>query len=62
CMFSCRTMKPIGRCCEQGITGRNLSEFAAQRIFHRQARWHHRYENRLYEIMEVKPNEIQSEK
>ena len=26
-------MKPIGRCCEQGITGRNLSGFAALQIF-----------------------------
>ena len=32
-MASRRTMKPIGCCCEQGITGRNLSGFAARRIF-----------------------------
>ena len=28
-------MKPIGRSCEQGITGGNLSGFAARQILHR---------------------------
>ena len=45
-----------------GITGRNLSGFAARRIFHLQAYQNYRYEKPLHEIMEVKIDEIQSEK
>lgn len=55
-------MKLIGCCCVQGITGGNLSGFAARRIFHLPAHQHHRYETTLHEITEVKIDEIQSEK
>lgn len=49
-------------CCVQGITNGNLSGFAAWQIFHLPAHQHHRYETTLHEIMEVKIDEIQSEK
>ena len=61
-MFSHRTMKLVGCCYEQGITDGNLSGFVAWQIFHLPAHQHHRYETTLYEIMEVKIDEIQSEK
>ena len=53
-MFSHRTMKPIGRSCEQGITGGNLSGFAARQIFHRKAHTVHLLKNQYHENMEVK--------
>ena len=37
---------------------RNLSGFVAWQIFHLPAHQHHRYETTLYEIMEVKIDEI----
>ena len=55
-------MKSIGGCCVQGITVGNLSGFVAWWIFHLPAHQHHRYETTLHEIMEVKIDEIQSEK
>ena len=45
-----------------GHHGRNLSGFVAWQIFHLPAHQHHRYETTLHEIMEVKIDEIQSEK
>jgi hypothetical protein len=47
-------MKPIGRSCEQGITGGNLSGFAAWQIFHRKAYTVHLLKNQYHENMEVK--------
>jgi hypothetical protein len=47
-------MKPIGRSCEQGITGGNLSGFAAWQILHRKAHTVHLLKNQYHENMEVK--------
>ena len=41
-------MKLIGCCCEQGITGRNLSGFAAWQILHRKAHTVHLFKNKSY--------------
>ena len=53
-MTSRRTMKPIGGCCEQGITNGNLSGFAMRQIFHRKAYTVHLLKNQYHENMEVK--------
>ena len=48
-MLSHRTMKPIGRSCEQGITDGNLSGFAAWQIFHCKAHTVHLLKNQYHE-------------
>ena len=53
-MLSHRTMKPVGCWYEQGITGGNLSGFAARQIFHRKAYTVHLLKNQYHENMEVK--------
>ena len=49
-------------CYEQGVTDGNLSGFAAQQIFHHKAHTVHLLKNQYHENMEVKVDEIQSEK
>ena len=61
-MLSHKTMKLVGYCYEQGITDGNLSGFAAQQIFHHKAHTVHLLKNQYHENMEVKVDEIQSEK
>jgi len=53
-MFSRRTVKPVGRCYEQGIADGNLSGFVARQIFHRKAHTVHLLKNQYHENMEVK--------
>ena len=55
-------MKLVGYCYEQGVTDGNLSGFAAQQIFHHKAHTVHLLKNQYHENMEVKVDEIQSEK
>ena len=61
-MLSHKTMKLVGYCYEQGVTDGNLSGFAAQQIFHHKAHTVHLLKNQYHENMEVKVDEIQSEK
>ena len=55
-------MTLVGYCYEQGVTDGNLSGFAAQQIFHHKAHTVHLLKNQYHENMEVKVDEIQSEK
>ncbi|WP_302177930.1 hypothetical protein [[Ruminococcus] torques] len=61
-MTSRRTVKPVGCCYEKSITNGNLSGFAAWQIFHRKAYTVHLLKKQYHENMEVKIDEIQSEK
>ena len=58
----CLPQTLLGYCYEQGVTDGNLSGFAAQQIFHHKAHTVHLLKNQYHENMEVKVDEIQSEK
>ena len=53
-MLSHRTMKPVGRCCEQCIADGNLNRFAARQIFRCNAHTVHLLKKQFHENMEAK--------